>query len=350
MKFSAPWTLTILLPLLLGACSGQSPPAPAGAPQDAVAVEVQLAETTTLPRTVDAVGSIEAGESVVIRPEVAGRIVDIAFEEGETVPRGQLLFRLDDAIQRAELAQARADLALADSTHRRATRLRSEKLASQADADTAAAALEVAAAAVQLAQARLDKTLIRAPFAGVAGLRAVSPGAYVEAGDDLVRIESVDPLRVVFRIAEAQASRIAIGQTVQLRVDGHEQPFVATVAAIDARVSAETRSLTLKARLANPDGALRPGQFARVRLQTGAPSPTVTVSEDAVFPRGDGQYAYVVEGGRAVEREVSLGQRIAGRVEIRSGIRAGEPVVTSGLQRISNGAPVVTSPARSDDG
>lgn len=345
----------LLIALSLLGCErmGAAPAVAASPPRSppAVPVETSTVGQQTLVSRLTAVGSLQAEESVQIATEIAGRIVELAFEEGARVRRGQLLVRLDDSVDRAELQQAEAQRALARRTFERTRELAERRLVSPAEVDNAQAALAVAEAAVALAAARLQKTRITAPFDGVVGLRSVSVGTYVNAGQVLVALEAIDRMKVEFRVPETALRRVAVGQTLGLELDAFPgQRFEAEVYALDARASEDTRSLALRARLVNPDGHLRPGLFARISLDLETRENRLVVPEAAVFPRGQQNFVYAVQDGRAALREVTLGQRERGIVEILSGVEADETVVVSGLQRLSPGAAVQVTGHRNPTG
>jgi len=310
------------------------------APQKKVPVETAAAEEIPFARGITAVGSLRSDEAVVLRPEVAGRIRDINFSEGAPVRKGQLLIRLDDSIPRAELEQARANLALAQSQNRRATNLHAEGFISQQARDEATSSLKVQQAAVVLAQARLDKTAILAPFDGIIGLRSVSVGDYVSEGQDLAPLEAIDPLKVDFRVPELYLTQLKVGQSLQVGFDALPgQSRAGRVYAISPLIDAGGRSVVLRAQVENDDAVLRPGLFARVQLLFNEDKALV-VPEAALAPSGAVQYVYRVTDGRAERVEVTIGERREGRVEILTGLAAGDRVVVAGLQRITDGAPV----------
>lgn len=343
-----PRLILLTVAALLVACGNDPDATPAtdARAKAAVPVETVVAVSETLPRVLSGVGSLRADESVTLSSEIVGRVTHIGFDEGSRVRRGQVLFELDPAIYRAEAEQAEANYQLARRNHERAQELSGRGLISHADRDAAAASFQVAQAARSLATARLAKTRIEAPFDGIAGLRRVSPGDYVAAGQELVSIEAVSTLKLDFRLPEITLPLLRTGQRLQLHVDAYPgEVFEGELYAIEPRVADDTRSIGLRARLPNPEGKLRPGLFARVELQAGDPAPTVVVPEQALFPRGDKQFAYVIEQGAAALREVAIGQRVPGRVEILSGIAAGEAVIVTGLQRLGPGTPVNATPA-----
>lgn len=342
-------TLLLLSALALSACKdaegGKKGP-DKGAAKPAVPVEVVTVGTATLAREIVAVGSVRSDESVTLSPEITGRIARIGFEEGQPVKRGQVLFELDDAVHRAQLAQAQADLSLAQRNYKRGLELFERNLISQQERDTLASAQEAAAASVSLARAQQAKTRIVAPFAGIAGLRQVSPGDYVNPGLALVNLEAVSRVKIDFRVPELALPQLSKGQPLNIEFDAWPgEQFHGEVYAIEPRVADTTRSVGLRARLDNADGRLRPGLFARVRLQTGARDQVVAIPEQSVFPRGEQQFVYRISEGKAQEREVKLGQREPGSVEVTEGLKAGDIIVSSGLQKLSNGASVTTAAA-----
>lgn len=321
--------------------AGAAPvPAKTAAAPSATRVEVAKAEERPFARGLSAVGSLRSDESVVLRPEVAGRIQQIDFKEGEAVRANQVLIRLDDSIPSAELQQARANLALAESQYRRAVDLHGRGFVSQQARDESASTLKVQQAAAALAQAKLDKMTIRAPFAGMVGLRNVSVGDYVNQGQDLAPLEAIDPLKVDFRVPEMYLSKLRVGQSLAVRLDAMPgQERAGQVYAVSPLVDAGGRSILLRATVPNADHVLRPGMFARVQLQFGE-DPALVVPEAALAPAGQSQYVFRVRDGRAEKIEVSVGERRDGRAEILTGVAAGDQVVIAGLQRLTDGAPV----------
>lgn len=323
-----------------GATPSQTVNKPLATPPAAARVAVAAVQEIPFARGLSAVGSLRSDESVVLRPEVAGRIQSIEFKEGQPVKQGQTLIRLDDSVPRAELAQARANLTLAQSHYRRAVELQGKGFVSQQARDESASTLKVQEAAVALAQARLDKMTITAPFGGMVGLRSVSVGDYVNQGQDLAPLEAIDPLKVDFRVPEMYLSKVGVGQQLTLRLDalpGQERRGV--VYAVSPLIDAGGRSILLRATVANQDAVLRPGMFARVQLLFNQDKALVA-PEAALSPSGETQYVYRVTNGVAQRREVTIGERREGRVEILTGVAAGDMLVVSGLQRVTDGAAV----------
>jgi membrane fusion protein (multidrug efflux system) len=259
-----------------GANKDSLPSTPGGAPQTAskasaptpgVAVEAVKVALQPMPQAITTVGSLRSDESVTVRPEVAGRISAIQFQEGQRVTKGATLIRLDPAINQAEVQQSRANLKLAQSKYDRAVDLAKSNFISGQARDEAENNLRVAEAGLQLAEAKLAKMEIKAPFSGVIGLRVVSIGDYVKEGADVVNLESIDPLKVDFRVPEMYARQVRVGQSLHVQLDALPgKTFEGSVAAVNPLFDAAGRSIVIRAVVRNSDTSLRPGMFARVRL------------------------------------------------------------------------------------
>ncbi len=295
----------------------------------------------SLPQSITAVGSLRSDESIIVRPEVAGRISTFGFGEGQRVTRGSLLVRLDPAINEAEVEQARANLKLAKSKFDRAVDLARSNFISGQAKDEAENNLRVAEAALQLAQAKREKMDIRAPFSGIIGLRQVSIGDYVKEGSDLVNLESIDPLKVDFRVPELYLKQVKVGQTLQVSLDALPgKTYQGTVFAINPLVDAAGRSIVIRAQVKNADTSLRPGMFARVRLITERRQDSLVVPEQALVPQGSEQYVFRIVDGKAQRVKVDIGQRRDAKVEVVQGLAVDDVVVTAGQQRLRDGVAV----------
>ncbi|WP_207458314.1 efflux RND transporter periplasmic adaptor subunit [Azospirillum sp. SYSU D00513] len=324
-----------------GASKGGAPGGPPGG-MPPMPVEAAPVKVGTLARTITAVGSLLSEESVIIRPEVAGRITAIAFQEGERVTKGTVLLRLDDSIARATLAQAQAGIAFSRAELNRADELYRQRTGAARTREQAAATLQSEEAAVQLARAQLDKLTVTAPFDGVLGLRKVSVGDVVEAGKAIVNLEAIDRLKLGFRVPELYLAAVRPGQPLAVTVDAFPgRSFKGEVYAIDPMVDVNGRAVMIRARVDNPEGNLRPGLFARVQLTLKVEQDAVTVPEQAVFAFGKKQFVYKVVDGRAAQVGVTLGERRDAEVEIVEGLARGDVVVTAGQMKIGDGAPVM---------
>ena len=321
----------------------------AGSPGGQGAPTVEAVPVTAAPmqRTIEAVGTLQSNESVIIRPEITGRVAEILFEEGQAVAADTVLVRLDDSTYRAQLAEAEAAAALSRTNFNRADDLFRKKTGSERALDEARARRDADAAAVALARASLDKTILKASFDGVLGLRLVSVGDYVTPGQDIVNLEDMSPLKVDFRIPEIFLTQIKTGQEIEIAVDALPGRLInGRVYAIDPRVDAAGRSMLIRATVDNEDGILRPGLFARVNLVVDSNLEALQVPEQALMPQGDKQFVYRVVDGKAVRTEIRTGMRRKGMVEIVEGLDAGETIIIAGQMKVQPDAPVtVVTPA-----
>jgi membrane fusion protein (multidrug efflux system) len=311
-----------------------------------VTVEAVKVVMASLPQTISAVGSLRSDESVTLRPEVAGRISNIAFQEGQRVAKGAMLVRLDPAVPQAEAQQARANLVLAKSKFDRAVDLAKSNFISGQAKDEAENNYKVAEASLQLAEAKLAKMDLRAPFSGIIGLRSVSIGDYVKEGADLVNLESIDPLKVDFRVPEVYMRQVQVGQSLQVQLDALPgKTFEGKVFAVNPLIDAAGRAVVIRAMVRNPDTSLRPGMFARVRLITRNAQDAMVLPEQALVPQGDQQFVYRVVDGKAVRTKVEVGQRRDAKVEILNGVAKDDVVVSAGQLKLRDGAPVTVAGA-----
>lgn len=316
-------------------------PAPGGDAAMAVPVETAPVHIGPIQRRLTAVGSLRSNESVIIRPEVAGRIAEIRFDEGERVRKGQPLVILDDSIYRAEVDEVQASLVLSQANHERALDLLRRGAGTTKARDEALAKLRADEAALALARARLDKTVITAPFEGMIGLRRVSVGDFVNIGQDIVNLEQIDPLKADFRVAEVYLGAVRPGQKIELSADAFPgETFTGEVYAIDPLIDESGRSIVLRARLPNSDNRLRPGLFVRVTLVLNEREDAIQIPEQALVPQGQDQFVFRVVDGKAELTKVTAGIRRDGMVEITEGLGPDDEVVTAGQLKIRDGAPV----------
>ncbi len=377
-----------------GASKGAAPVAGAPAPVRAASVEVSKVERASLRDDAQAVGTLRSRQNTILRPEVAGRISQLGFADGARVRKGQLLVKLDDALQAAEIKQAQAQVAIARANYNRNQELVAQNFVAQRVLDESQATVQVAEAQLALADARLQRMAIVAPFAGTVGIRSVNVGDFVKDGADLVNLEDLSSLYVDFRLPERFLSRLKRGQPVEVQMDAFPgRAFKATVEAIDPLVDANGRSVGVRAVLPNtagmpllaPAGAqakampitqpvqlsaprsaapaaeggpLRPGMFAKVTAVFAVRDNALTVPEEAIVPQGGRQFVIKVVPADTLtpearaklppetvsvsqRAEVKLGIRRPGRVELLDGVAEGDTVVVAGQQRLQkDGSPV----------
>jgi membrane fusion protein (multidrug efflux system) len=328
-----------------GAAGPGGPGAPGGRPGGGTpGVEVAKVEKLRIQDDAQAVGTLRSRQSVTLRPEVSGRIAQIAFADGARVSQGQLLVQLDDVLQRAELSQAQAQLSIARANLKRNQELVAQNFVAQRVLEESQANLQVAEAQVALAQARLQRMRITAPFNGTVGLRTINLGEYVKDGAELVNLEDTSVLTVDFRLPERYQTRIAPGQTVQVQLDALPgRSFTARVQAVDPLLDANGRSVSVRAALPPQANApLRPGMFARVLTIFSVDESALAVPEEALVPQGGKQFVFVLvkegegDAAKLVSRrtEVQLGARQGAKVQITSGLNEGDTVVVAGQQRL----------------
>ncbi|HKW41987.1 MAG TPA: efflux RND transporter periplasmic adaptor subunit [Gemmatimonadales bacterium] len=307
----------------------------------AMPVEVAVARKDTVRDEIAATGQIEAVQSIDLRPEVDGRIVEILIREGQEVESGTPLFKVDDAQLKAQVAQLEAQRDLAQQALARAKELAQQNASSAADLEKAEAESRSAQAQYDLQRIRLERTVVRAPFGGVVGQRYVSLGDYVTTSTRLVSLHTVNPQRASFQVPERFARQLRPGQSVTFRVAAIAgRDFRGDVEFVDPVVQLPGRTILVKARVPNPDRLLQPGMFIEARLVTAVRPNAVVIPEDAVVPTQGETAVWVVNDGKAERRNVVLGVRTPGFVEITSGVDAGTQVVVGGLELLAPGAPV----------
>jgi membrane fusion protein (multidrug efflux system) len=383
------YKLPILLSLLclLSACMGEKESSVDEQASDpgafAVTVDAEPALAEKVNVTIEAVGSLEAAEDVLIAAETAGFVKQILFEEGMAVEKGRVLVQLDDEMARLELDLAekrllrlKAGLVRAEAEVRRqealvknaeATFERKKSLleqgattqavyqdaladfsSAQASHDEAKAALEESRrmiheseADLKIAEERVEDCALLAPMDGILGERFVGPGDYVDVAGGMVRLVAVDPLKVNFTVPERYRGNLLLGQEVLLSVEAYPgDTFQGKVIFISPSLDLETRSVRVKAQVSNSNDRLRPGFFCNVQLVISTHEQAVVIPEEAIIPRGDHFFVYAVEGGKAKKKQVVLGQRMPGRVEIVEGLSPGTEVITAGHQRVTHDCPV----------
>ncbi len=304
-------------------------------------VEVAVATMDTVRDEVAATGQIEAVQSIDLRPEVDGRITDFLVREGQEVDKGTPLFKVDDAQLQAQVAQLAAQRDLADQALARTKDLAQQHASSAADLERAEATARSAQAEFDLARIRLERTTVRAPFAGVAGQRYVSLGDYVTTSTRLISLHTVNPQRASFQVPERFARQLSVGQEVTFRVAALPgRDFTGEVDFVDPVIQLPGRTILVKARVPNSHRLLQPGMFIEARLVTAVRPKAIVVPEDAVVPLQGSDFVWVVAEGKVQRKPVTLGVRTPGFVEVASGVQPGDQVVVGGLELLQPGMPV----------
>ena len=329
----------LLLPVLLVACgkSGDAPKKTAAS----VPVTAQTLVPQTWSDTIEALGTAKANESITLTAKIAETVRRVNFSDGHQVDAGDVLVELTSSQQAAQLADAQATAKDAQRQFDRQQDLVKQGTVSKALFDTSTAARDSSQAKVAAIRAQLADRVITAPFAGVLGLRQVSPGTLVQPGTAITTLDDIHVIKLDFAVSETELAALKPGLAVKARAPAYpQQVFEGRIESLDSRVDPATRALTVRALVANPDALLKPGMLLNVELYTRSRE-TLTVPELALVPVGSKQFVYRIDAdGIAQQVEVSIGSRREGKVEVTSGLVAGERVVVEGTVSLRDGARV----------
>ncbi|HEV2817061.1 MAG TPA: efflux RND transporter periplasmic adaptor subunit [Allosphingosinicella sp.] len=328
----------LLLTALAAACSG------GGAKErdrEAPLVKAEAAVPMTFTDRIEAVGTARANEQVTLAAPVTERIVRLNFDDGSFVSAGQVIAVLRQAEQNAELNEANARSREAQQQLRRVEALKNRGFATRSNYDTQVAAAAAARAQAQAVEAQIGDRVIRAPFAGWVSLRNISVGAIAGQGTEIATVSDLSTIKLDFTVPETMLAAIREGLTIDARAAAYpERPFHGTIRTIDPVIDPNTRAVTVRALLPNPDRLLRPGMMMRVAIQS-ASRTALSVPELAVLGEGDSRYVFALEPGNRVRRlPVRTGAHLGGRVEIVAGLRPGQRIVTEGIIKVSDGMQV----------
>jgi RND family efflux transporter MFP subunit len=318
-------------------------------------VSVEAARVESWPPVLTEIGTLRAFQGVTVAPQVAGVVTGIHFDSGDDVEEGALLVSIDDSVEQADLSNNAAQLKNANLAFDRQKSLVAGGNTPQSSVDSAIAARDSAAAAVERTRAIIAQKAIRAPFAGRLGLRTVDIGQFVAVGAALTTLQRLDPIFADFTAPEGDLARLAVGQPVSIAVDAYPgRTFEGKITAVDARVSAESRNVTVRAQFENPDAKLLPGMFANVAVTTGEPVKVLTLPRTAAIYSLYGDNVFVVKAGApsadapsdkpglVVERRfVKFGSTRGERIAVVTGLSEGDQVVTAGQVKLQNNSPVV---------
>jgi membrane fusion protein (multidrug efflux system) len=324
----------------------------AGAPTTVLAAAAGM---HTFTDGLQALGTAQARESIVLTPKVADTIRALRFDSGDRVRRGQVLIEMSSVEQAADLAEARAANQAAQEELRRYQELYNRGFASQARLDAMQAAADAAEARLNAGGSRIADRTIRAPFAGIVGLRTASPGQFMRPGDQIGTLDDVSEIKLDFDVPETQLARVAAGVEIVARTAAYaERTFNGRIANVDSRVDPSTRTVRVRAMLPNSDEVLRPGMLMTVEVRSN-PRQALAIPEIAILDQADGAYVFRVaagEGGqqRAEQVRIRTGQRSGGMAEVLDGLALGDQVVTEGLQSVRPGLPVRVGAAGQGDG
>ncbi len=320
--------------------AGGPPGAGGGRSSQPASVTLAAVRTERVSQKLEALGNARANESVDISTKISNVVTAVTFRDGERVKRGQVLVQLDNAQARADVAEAQAALTESESQYNRSRELLNTQALSKSSFDQLVATLAANRARLSAAQARLEDTVIRAPFSGRVGLRRVSVGTLISPGDVITTLDDTSVIKLDFSVPENFLAGLREGLSIRASAPAFPgRSFAGSVSSIDSRVDMNTRSVTVRALLANEDGALKPGMFLNVSLANDEREALV-IPEEALTPEAERQYVFVVSEGKVSRREVRIGGRRPGSVEVLAGLSAGERVIVEGTQKVRDGASV----------
>lgn len=335
IKPSITWCLLLMLAAgILTACSGNKKNLSTGSNTGGIQnlnVTAVIVKPGILDDIIIANGSVMANEEVELKSEATGRITRINFQEGSKVQKGQLLVKIDDDELQAQLRQLEFDVEIARQDEYRKSRLLAVKGISQEEYDASRLRVSDLESQIDLLKARIDKTMIVAPFRGQIGLRYASEGAYMTPGTSIALLVQNDPVKIEFSIPERYAGFVRNGQSIEFTLSGREKKFQGKVYAQEPRIDPSTRSLRIRALSPNPGGELVPGTFASVTLKLDRIEDALMVPTQVVIPRMEGQDVFVFKNGKAQRVAVETGTRLRSTIQISDGLQPGDTVITTGL-------------------
>ena len=301
--------------------------------------EVVHAKEQVIPTHIEAVGTLKANESLILRPENTGKIDAIRFTEGSFVKKGSPLVHFDDAIYKARAAEAKARVLLSKTEFQRVDKLFNKGATSGTNRDAALAQLQINLAQLDQAEISLDKMTLKAPFSGIVGLRQFSPGDYITAGSDMLKIVDISTMKLDFKIPEIYLPQIKSGQTLGIKLASFPtQTLTGKVVAISPQISQQGRNILIRARLPNYNNMLRPGLFAKVQLLIKEET-YITVPEEAIIPQGGQFMVYLYKDDKVTPAPITIIKRFQGQVAL-TGINAGDIVITAGQLKLQPGSPI----------
>jgi len=329
--------LVLALPQISATLTGPADPGSQQRQSSATSIDATVVRPGPIANRLQTTGTLRADESVALTAEASGRVTQIFFEEGQRVAKGDLLVQINDAELQAEKQRLQYRLELVRDRAERQKRLLEQGGVSQEEVDSIVNEVNVLESELQLVEAQIEKTQIRAPFAGTIGLRQISEGSYLSPQTTIATLQRVRPIKVDLSVPAKYSTQVREGQPIQFRVRGSDRTYNAEVYAIEPQIASETRSLPMRARAANAGGSLRPGAFADVTVVLDTVPDALTVPAFAVTPSLGTQRLFVVENGTAQPRNVTLGVRTDSTVQITDGLAPGDTVITSGIQNLRAG-------------
>jgi membrane fusion protein (multidrug efflux system) len=335
----APFLLTTALAGCGESSSTQNRPAASGA-GSAISVEVIVIQPSLLENKISTTGTLMANEEVELRPEISGRVTEVAFNEGSRVSKGSLLLKINDTELQAQLKRKESEEKLAASDETRKKSLYEANAISQEEYDKSLNALRIVQADMEVTKSQIAKTEIRAPFNGVIGLRHVSEGGYVSPSMLAATMQEIDPMKVEFSVPEKYAHQLKDGLEIAVHIGESAEEYRGVIYAVESKIDLSTRTIKARARIPNPDGRLIPGAFARLDITLESIHDAIVIPTGALIPELSGAKVYVCENGAAKSVPVQPGLRTDRNIQITSGLAPGDTLITTGLLQLSDGRKV----------
>jgi membrane fusion protein, multidrug efflux system len=305
-----------------------------------IAVDATIIKPVAFDKKLVVTGSILANESVEVKSEVSGKIIQFYFTEGQAVKRGDLLVKMDDDELLAQLDKQKANQKLNEDNEFRQRKLLEKEAISQEEYDNALNRLRTTEADIRLLQAQLAKTVIRAPFNGFIGFRYVSEGAFISPSLVITTLSSLDPAKIEFSIPAKHAARVTVGNKIYFSIENDTATYAGQVYAVEPQIEASTRTLRIRATTPNANKKMLPGQFVSIQLVLEHLERAIMVPTEAVVPQQEGNKVFVLKAGKVAEVNVSAGERTERTLEILSGLQMGDTVLTSGMLQLKGGMKV----------
>lgn len=320
--------------------SSEASPQEGNNPTASLPVNVIEVRTERLENNINITGTVIPNEMVSLRPEISGLVDRISFQEGQFVKKGTPLLYLNDDELRAQADRLNYTKKLFEGQENRQRQLLEREAISQEEYDVALNQFNTNLADIQLIDAQLRKTIIRAPFDGVLGLRQVSEGSFISSADPIVSVVNIDPIKLEFSVPERYANKVKNGSEIVFSSNAVEGSAVGKVFAIEPNIDAATRTLRIRANSPNKDRQYLPGMFVRVSLNLDVEENALMVPAESLIPELDGYKVYVVRDGLVEEAKVTIGTRTERKVQILDGIREGDLVLTTGVLQVRTGMAV----------
>lgn len=294
-----------------------------------------------LDNSIKVIGSIVANEEVELRSELSKKVTGIYFKEGSYVSSGKLLFKLDDSDLDAQMNKLEIQNEIVEKNLNRIQQLYDKNLSTSEELDNLQNESDRINAEMEILAIQIDKTNIRAPFSGIIGFKNVSTGSYVTPAVVLANIQETGKVKLDFSVPEKYVTAFNKGQTITFNVEGESEEFTGVISAFEPKLDGTTRSLTVRAICQNPGRKLLPGTFANVNLNLNSIQDAIMIPTQALIPKLKGHDVFVLKNGSALLTDVVTGVRTDNRIQIVSGINAGDTILTTNILRLKSGSPVV---------